>query len=123
MKGAQRQHRSIWIALAAIFAMLFTAALPAYAVGVEEVTICSSHGDRTVFVAAEQGEVSSAEACSHCSHCTLATAVILPELSVQAQVVFYPAAVAQHASATSIVKAARAPPRPPSQGPPLVRYA
>jgi len=118
MRGAKRQQRSIWIALAAIFAMLFSAALPAYAVGVEQVQICSSHGDRTVFVAAEKGSVPDSSACSHCSHCTLAAPAVLPEISVQTQLVFYPAAIARHAAAISIIKAARAPPRPPSQAPP-----
>jgi len=100
--------------------MLWSAALPAYAVGVEQIQICSSHGDRTLFVASDPGASGEAEACQHCGHCTLAAPGLLPEASAFTAAVRYAAVADSTARSVSTApKSARAPPRPPSQAPPF----
>jgi hypothetical protein len=111
--------------LAAILALFAQALLPAAAMAAESVgsariELCTEDGAKTVVIGAD-GQVREGFAglpCVDCLGATLAVTV-MPELAVT-PVAYETAEVRHIAPAPSLQPRARAPPRPPSQGPPAL---
>jgi hypothetical protein len=111
--------------LAAVLALLGQALLPAAAMAAESlasvrVELCTEQGAQTVLIGAD-GEVEKGFAGLPCHDCLAATmaAVAAPELAAVA--VTYVSAEIRHSAPTPALQPrARAPPRPPGQGPPFL---
>lgn len=111
--------------LAAVLALFAQALLPAAAMAAESIgsariELCTEEGAKTVVIGAD-GKVREGFAglpCVDCLGATLAVTVT-PELAITP--VAYEAAEVRHlAQAPSLQPRARAPPRPPGQGPPAL---
>ena len=108
--------------LAAVLALFGQALLPAAAMAAEslafQVELCTDQGAKTVVIGAD-GEVQKGFAGLPCHDCLGATIAALtsPELAVAP--VSYVSVEIRHATPTAPLRPrARAPPRPPGQGPP-----
>lgn len=110
--------------LAALLALLSQALLPAAAMAAEllggvRVELCTEDGAKTVVVGADGQVRESGFAGLPCHDCLAATlaVVVTPELSI-APVTYKVAVVRHEAPVPALQPRARAPPRPPGQGPP-----
>ena len=109
--------------LAAVLALFGQALLPAAAMAAEslvsfQIELCTDQGAKTVVIGAD-GEVQKGFAGLPCHDCLGATiaAIASPELAVAP--VSYVHVEVRHATPTAPLRPrARAPPRPPGQGPP-----
>jgi hypothetical protein len=120
-KSARRARLGV---LAALLALLVQALLPAAAmatesVGAVRVELCTEQGAKTVVLGADgkvQKEGFAGLPCHDCLAATMAV-VVTPELAVAP--VAYVALQVRHVAETKTpAPRARAPPRPPGQGPP-----
>lgn len=109
--------------LAAVLALFGQALLPAAAMAAESlasvrIELCTEQGAKTVVIGAD-GEQKKGFAGLPCHDCLAATmaAVAAPELAV-VQVAYVTTQVRHAAPAPTLQPRARAPPRPPGQGPP-----
>lgn len=108
------------IAVFAVFALLVQALIPSLASAATsrpgEQVVCTSHGLTTV----KLGDTAPAQAMSlACDHCVCPPAAAPPPVSAQPVVlVAYAREAAPEAAAIDLPPPARAPPRPPGQGPP-----
>lgn len=118
-RPVQRAKAHRWgkfAALLAVLALLFqTVAIPP--TRAEAMELCTAHGTKTIFVA-KQGPASFMD-CEHCGHCVLTP----PAADAQSPVLSAPVRYFQTAyvaadSVDTLTRGARAPPRPPGQGPP-----
>lgn len=122
----KRAARASLGVLAALVALLAQALLPAAAMATESlgtvrVELCTETGAKTVVIGADGKERKGGFAGLPCHDCLAATlaVVITPELAVAP--VAYTAVVVRHvAQAPTLQPRARAPPRPPGQGPPAL---
>ncbi len=120
----KRAARASLGVLAALVALLAQALLPGAAMAAESlstvrVELCTENGAETVVIGADGQERKSGFAGLPCHDCLAATlaVVVTPELAVAP--VAYAAVVVRHAApAVTAQPRARAPPRPPGQGPP-----
>lgn len=120
----KRAARASLGALAALVALLAQALLPGAAMAAESlstvrVELCTENGAETVVIGADGQERKSGFAGLPCHDCLAATlaVVVTPELAVAP--VAYAAVMVRHAApAPTLQPRARAPPRPPGQGPP-----
>lgn len=111
--------------LAAVLALFGQALLPAAAMAAEsivavQVELCTDQGAQTVLIGAD-GEVQKGFAGLPCHDCLGATiaALTLPDLAIAP--VAYVRAEVRHSTPTAPLRPrARAPPRPPGQGPPVL---
>lgn len=111
--------------LAAVLALFAQAVLPgaamaAESIGSARIELCTDEGAKTVVIGAD-GEVREGFAglpCVDCLGATLAVTVA-PELAVAA-VAYVSSEVRHPVQAPSLQPRARAPPRPPGQGPPAL---
>ncbi|HLZ82549.1 MAG TPA: DUF2946 family protein [Caulobacteraceae bacterium] len=119
---APHDRRAI-VALFVMFALMVQALIPTSAMaasGDGHVTICTAEGTQTF---APDGKPDSpahhhGSACADCLAAALVTATPPPALDIQP--VAYTVSRVEHATPTDrIVPRARAPPRPPGQGPPI----
>lgn len=124
-RSGRKQARGRFALLVAVFALLAqalvpAAALAAQATGVTYVELCTSQGAQTIALD-KTGQPKSGFAGLPCQDClAAATAVVVtPELTIVPTA--YVVAVVRHATAADTpAPRARAPPRPPGQGPPLL---
>lgn len=122
-RTSRGRERTRLAALLAILALLVQALLPAAAMaaqahGAVSIEICTDQGAKTVVIGAD-GKAHKAFMGLPCQDCLAMTmaATMAPDLAVQH--VAYAAQRVVHAyEAERAVKLARAPPRPPGQGPP-----
>nr|WP_183776308.1 DUF2946 family protein [Phenylobacterium haematophilum] len=120
----KRAGRASLGVLAALVALLAQALLPGAAMAAESlstvrVELCTETGAKTVVIGADGQERKSGFAGLPCHDCLAASmaVVVTPELAVAP--VAYAAVVVRHAApARPLQPRARAPPRPPGQGPP-----
>jgi hypothetical protein len=120
----KRAARASLGVLAALVALLAQALLPAAAMATESlstvrVELCTETGAKTVVIGADGKEREGGFAGLPCHDCLAATlaVVITPELAVAP--VAYAVVMVRHAApAPTLQPRARAPPRPPGQGPP-----
>jgi hypothetical protein len=113
------------VAIATAFAMLLQGFLGmgamAMPMGGQTIEICTAHGTKTIAVDQSGAPAPSKQApCPHCDQClspALAVATIAPLL---AQPVFYAVRAEAGLPRSTRLPPARAPPRPPSQGPPTL---
>lgn len=122
----KRAARASLGVLAALVALLAQALLPAAAMATESlstvrVELCTEDGAKTVVIGADGKERKGGFAGLPCHDCLAATlaVVVTPELAVAP--VAYAAVVVRHAAPVRPLQPrARAPPRPPGQGPPAL---
>lgn len=120
----KRAARASLGVLAALVALLAQALLPAAAMATESlstvrVELCTETGAKTVVIGADGKEREGGFAGLPCHDCLAATlaVVVTPELAVAP--VAYAVVMVRHAApAPTLQPRARAPPRPPGQGPP-----
>ena len=120
----KRAGRASLGVLAALVALLAQALLPGAAMAAESlstvrVELCTETGAKTVVIGADGQERKSGFAGLPCHDCLAATlaVVVTPELAVVP--VAYQGVVVRHdVAAPTLQPRARAPPRPPGQGPP-----
>ena len=116
--GAERRAM---IALVAVFALMVQALIPAMAnaapVRAGEQVICTDHGLQTVSL--DEKAPAKSQAASHCGHC------VCPPVAAQPPAILEPTAFVAYAlelrpeaASADLPPPARAPPRPPGQGPP-----
>ena len=109
------------IALVAVFALMVQALIPAMANAAParsgEQVICTGHGLQTVSL--DGKAPAKGQAAAHCEHC------VCPPVAAQPPAVIEPAVFIAYArqartqsAAVGLPPPARAPPRPPGQGPP-----
>lgn len=118
---AERAERRAMIALAVVFAMLVQAFIPALASAATvhdgQQVICTEMGLKTVQVG-DQAPAKQAPA-APCEHCVCPpVAAQPPELTLPVALVAYTRAAPPEAADSDLPPPARAPPRPPGQGPP-----
>ena len=116
---AERTERRAMIALVAVFALLVQALIPAFAAAAPasagEMLICTQMGLQT----APDGGTGAPAQQHSCKHCLCPAPVADPPAVFAVQHVSYAAAKAPAAPKPQrLVPPARAPPRPPGQGPP-----
>lgn len=110
--------------LAALLALLVQALLPAAALtaeslGARTVEICSDEGAKTIVVGADGEAREGGFAGLPCHDCLGATLAVIAAPELTAAEVAYAVAEVRHVAATVAAEPrARAPPRPPGQGPP-----
>lgn len=115
----ERTERRAMIALVAVFALLVQALVPAFAMAAPaaagEMLICTQMGLQTA-----PGDTGAPPAANHgCKHCLCPAPVSDPPPVVSVQRIAYAVAEAPIAPrAHRLIPPARAPPRPPGQGPP-----
>jgi len=116
-----RTERRALIALVAVFALLVQVLVPGIAAAAParggEQVICTSHGLATV----KLGDLSPAKgsAASPCEHCVCPPLAAQPPAMLEpTAAVAYAAEARPEATAADLPPPARAPPRPPGQGPP-----
>ena len=116
----------LWAALFAVWALLVQTALPMPAAaqgGLAGVTICTQMGAQAADGGASHPlSPASAECRAHCLAAVLAF-VVTPTTVPVPQRLAWTTAAATLPSAPSLGHDARAPPRPPGQGPPSIRNA
>lgn len=124
-----RENRTRWTrnrrlpVLLALFALLVQALLPAAAAAAqagrgEQIQICTDQGMQTITVDAE-GQPAKGFAGMPCQDCLAVSVVAVAPPQVDVQPVAYVVAPVTHEIATAAPQPrARAPPRPPGQGPP-----
>ena len=111
--------------LAAVLALFAQALLPAAAMAAESIgsariELCTEEGAKTVVVGAD-GQVRDGFAGLPCVDCLGATLAVTVTPELEATPVVYQGAVVRHvARAPGLQPRARAPPRPPGQGPPAL---
>lgn len=115
-----RAERRAMIALLAVFALLVQALIPSVAtaatIPADGLAICSPAG----LAAAADGGSAPPPAAHDCQHCVCPAMTGQPPLSGSVRPVVYAPAVSPVADTPRGVRPhARAPPRPPGQGPPL----
>ena len=120
-KRAARASLGVLAALLALFAqaLLPGAAMAAESLSTVRVELCTETGAKTVVIGADGQERKGGFAGLPCHDCLAASmaVVVTPELAVAP--VAYAAVVVRHAApARPLQPRARAPPRPPGQGPP-----
>jgi DUF2946 family protein len=114
----ERTERRAMIALVAVFALLVQALLPAFAMAAPaatgEMLICTQMGLQTA-----PGDTGAPPANHGCKHCLCPAPVSDPPPAVGVQRIAYAVAEAPIAQRSQrLIPPARAPPRPPGQGPP-----
>ena len=115
--------RGVSAAFCAVFAMFLqtvTAACAMAEPAAQTMVICTAHGAQTI-VLDEPGAPAGDQkaACAKCDHCTPPAVAAPPQPANPAASVRYATlAAARHESPALSPYSARAPPRPPSQGPP-----
>lgn len=122
-RGAKRGTPPL-AALMAIIALLTQALLPAAAMaaqahGATQIEICTSQGAKAVVVGVD-GKAHKAFMGLPCQDCLSVAAAVTatPELAVEP--IAYVVTRVQHSQKAELgVRLSRAPPRPPSQGPPI----
>lgn len=123
---AGRARLVLWLGA---FALLVQALLPAAALAAqartrgEQLVICTSMGVRTISVTADgagqDDDSSKGFAGLPCQDCLAAAGAVIPAPHSAAQPVAYAYAAVEHSPERSWApQMARAPPRPPGQGPP-----
>lgn len=116
---AERAERRAMIALVAVFALLVQALVPAFAsaapAAAGEMLICTDIGLQTA-----PGDTGTPPAADHsCKHCLCPAPATDPPSVVSVQRIAYAAVEAPASGRTRrLAPPARAPPRPPGQGPP-----
>jgi len=113
-----RAERRAMIALMAVFALLVQAMVPAFAMAApaaaSDMLICTQMGLQTA-----PGDTGAPAAQRSCKHCLCPAPVTDPPPAVSVQRIAYAVAVTPAAPRTwRLAPPARAPPRPPGQGPP-----
>jgi hypothetical protein len=122
-RTSARAERRAMIALLAVFALLVQALVPAIANAAparpgEPQVICTGHGLSTI----HYGDAAPAKGAlaGHCEHCVCPPAALSPPASAEPAVaVAYAVAARPETAAADLPPPARAPPRPPGQGPPV----
>lgn len=115
----ERTERRAMIALVAVFALLVQALVPAFAMAAPaaagEMLICTQMG-----LQAAPGDTGLPQAADHgCKHCICPAPVSDPPPVVSVQRIAYAVATVPRAPrGHRLIPPARAPPRPPGQGPP-----
>jgi hypothetical protein len=114
----QRAKAHRWGRLAALIAglaiLLQAAATPP--VRAEVMEVCTAHGVQKILKAAD--EPAQAGDCGHCGHCVLTAASDFADARLDAPVRYAAALAIAPATPRTQNRGARAPPRPPGQGPP-----
>jgi hypothetical protein len=124
--NAKHDRRAL-AALLAVFALLVQALIPAAAAAAQgsagDITICTATGTATISAAAPGSHPGKSHhgfgglPCQDCLSAALAATAAVPSLDVRP--VAYEMARVEHITAVGfIAPRARAPPRPPGQGPP-----
>lgn len=114
--GAERRAM---IALIAVFALMVQALIPAIANAAParggQQVVCTDHGLQTVDpTAPAKGQLPA-----HCEHCVCPPTAAQPPAMVEPAVfIAYAREVRPQSAAINLPPPARAPPRPPGQGPP-----
>jgi hypothetical protein len=123
--GKMRETRTVWAVVAAVVALFSQALLPAASMAAEslgavQVELCTDQGAKTVVLGAD-GKVRQGFAGLPCHDCLAASFAVVttPELAI-APVAYAVAVVRHQASVATVQPRARAPPRPPGQGPPAL---
>ncbi len=120
MKRAKASLLAKASAVLAGLAILLQAAAFAPASAAEIIEVCTAHGVEKIIVPADDGAPAMPGDCGHCGHCVMASPAGLPE-SRAAAPVRYSAEAAEVVTSTAFgPRLARAPPRPPGQGPPAI---
>jgi hypothetical protein len=126
MNSRRGQSRTTWpIALLAMLALLVQALIPAAAMAYEagtgqSIVICTVDGARTVTVDGQQPTPRKGFAGLPCAQCVAASLAVTdtPETPVSAPVLYAERVETAPPMARRGMAPARAPPRPPGQGPP-----
>lgn len=123
--GKKRETMRAWAIIAAVVALFSQALLPAAGMAAEslgaiQVELCTDQGAKTVVLGAD-GKVRQGFAGLPCHDCLAASLAVVttPELAI-APVAYVVAIVSHQAGIATIQPRARAPPRPPGQGPPAL---
>jgi len=101
--------------MAAVAVLLQAIAIPS--ARAEVIEVCTAHGIEKVLVKGDAGPAMPGD-CEHCGHCVLIVPADLPRAASAAPVRYAARAEAPHPLAAPGGLGARAPPRPPGQGPP-----
>jgi len=116
--GAERRAL---IALIAVFALMVQAMIPAIANAAParrgEQVICTDHGLQTVSL--DDAAPAKGQAPAHCEHCVCPPVGTQPPAMIEPAVfIAYAREARPQAASMGLPPPARAPPRPPGQGPP-----
>lgn len=124
MKRAAASRQSIWVAVFAAVALLMQSAAGmgmAQAAPGQTIEICTAHGTKTVTLD-QAGHPSAPQQapCPHCDQCLSPAVALNADAPLAVQPVRYAEQAALAATAALRLPPARGPPRPPSQGPPVL---
>jgi hypothetical protein len=120
-RHATHDRRAI-IALFVMFALMVQALIPTMAMAAQpdgSMVLCTAGGTQTISVDGKSGPAAPHRGapCRDCLAATLAAAAPPPQLAIE-PVAYAIARVAHSTPADRVTPRARAPPRPPGQGPP-----
>ena len=113
-----------WAAVAAILLQVVIGAMPVQAQASQTIEICTAHGSKTVSVDQAGAPAQPQKApCPHCDHCLAAFQAAPAVAPIIVSPVRYGRTVTHSAGKPQRFAPARAPPRPPGQGPPQILNA
>jgi hypothetical protein len=125
-RAGHRGMRSVWAVLAWAAILMFAAQpLAAQAMAAADqgptvtLLICSQHGAGKVVVDLNGAPVDQKAECGKCPNCLAAPPVLARTAPLAAPISYRYQPVVFTAGHDLVIAGARAPPRPPSQGPPL----